>query len=65
MKIWDVELGQEVQTLAPACGVIRALAWHPDGQRLAAAADTQSALVFDARPLTDSVRCENRAVLER
>jgi hypothetical protein len=62
VKLWDVVSGQETLTLkGHAHENVTAVAFSPDGQRLASGGYDHTVRVWDARPWTPQLRIEQRA----
>ncbi len=48
VKVWDATTGQLLLTYSGQAGNIRAIAFNPDGARIASASDDGTAQVWDA-----------------
>src|SRR5262249_25659696 len=57
-----VETGREVAEFAASRGFVRALAFSPDGRRLATVSGTGSVQLWDSRPLDDQRRALREAL---
>ena len=48
LKIWDIKTGKELLTLAGHTGAVAAVAFSPDGKRIATGSYDRTAKVWDA-----------------